>query len=158
VRSLILQLKTIIELTLECVENIAALSSQKECRDVVKKFRSRARETPTYAFTNGLAYVITLLAARSSRNVVEHGFMKVGSCSDIVNKVISERGALKDEELSYGLYGAILVYIIKKADLIASNNFGELVREALNNSTLDVKVRPVFEWIKRFAEAYIESE
>jgi len=62
------------------------------------------------------------------------------------------------ENISYGLYGAVLAYILRKAGIIESKSFAGLIRETLTKPTLEVKARPVLEWIKRFAEAYIEPE
>ena len=150
------QLKGVIELALECVENVAALVSHEKLKEVAKKFRSRAREVPAYVFTHGFVYTITLLAARSSKTLIEYGFTQSRTCSEVVTSVISQKGSL--EELGYGLYGAVLIYIISKAGFSKSKNFEELVKESLNNSILDAKAKYTLEWIRRFAEAYIEAE
>jgi len=154
---IVLSEKTIVEEALNCIELIANYASRdKEHSEIAKKFRSRARETPVYSFTHGLAYTLTLLAARSSKSLLENGLLEAQSCKDIVERVLTSKGS--SEEISYGLYGAVLLFILKRGRIIESKTFTELVREALTKPALEVKARPVLEWIKRFAEAYIEAE
>lgn len=154
---IVLSEKTIVEEALNCIELIANYASRdKEHSEIAKKFRSRARETPVYSFTHGLAYTLTLLAARSSKSLLENGLLEAQSCKDVVEHVLASKGS--SEEISYGLYGAVLLYVLKRGRIIGSKTFNELVREALTKPALEVKARPVLEWIKRFAEAYIEAE
>jgi CRISPR type III-B/RAMP module-associated protein Cmr5 len=154
---IVLSEKTIVEEALNCVEFVANYASRsKEDSEIARKFRSRARETPVYSFTHGLAYTLTLLAARSSKSLLEYGLLEAQSCKDVVERVFASKRS--SEEVSYGLYGAILLYVLERGKIIESKTFPELVREALTKPALEVKAKPVLEWIKRFAEAYIEAE
>jgi hypothetical protein len=87
---------------------------------------------------------------------LENGLLEAQSCKDVVERVLASKGS--SEEISYGLYGAVLLYVLKRGRIIGSKTFNELVREALTKPALEVKARPVLEWTKRFAEAYIEAE
>lgn len=150
--------RIIVAEALNCVESIASYAP----KDVAKGFRSRAREMPVYSFTHGLLYALTLLAARSSKSPLEYGLSESQSCRELVEHLLSrasrgaeERGA---EEISYGLYGAVVLYILKRTGAIESKTFSDLVKELLTKPALEVKARPTLEWVKRFAEAYIEVE
>jgi hypothetical protein len=114
---------------------------------------------PVYSFTHGLLYVLTLLAARSSKSLVEYGLSESQSCRELVERLlsgVSREGGV--EEISYGLYGAVVLYILKRTGAIESKTFSDLVKELLAKPALEVKARPTLEWVKRFAEAYIEVE
>jgi CRISPR type III-B/RAMP module-associated protein Cmr5 len=142
----------------ECVELVAELGKVKDGSNIVSGFRTRARSIPSVLFTNGFTYTITLLAARSSRSLIELGFRD--SCKSIVDeatKMFNEKKADK-EETSYGLYGALLVYLLRKIGAIKALNFKELVTESIGNTALDLKAWQVVEWVKRFAEAFIEEK
>lgn len=147
--------RIIVAEALNCVESIASYAP----KDVAKGFRSRAREMPVYSFTHGLLYALTLLAARSSKSLLEYGLSESQSCRELVERLLSrvsrERGV---EEISYGLYGAVVLYILKRTGAIESKTFSDLVKELLAKPALEVKARPTLEWVKRFAEAYIEVE
>jgi hypothetical protein len=43
-------------------------------------------------------------------------------------------------------------------EAIKASNFKELVTESIDNTALDLKAWQVIEWVKRFAEAYIEEK
>jgi len=147
--------RIIVAEALNCVESIASYAP----KDVAKGFRSRAREMPVYSFTHGLLYALTLLAARSSKSLLEYGLSESQSCRELVERLLSrvsrERGV---EEISYGLYGAVVLHILKRTGAIESKTFSDLVKELLAKPALEVKARPTLEWVKRFAEAYIEVE
>jgi len=119
-------------------------------------FRARARSVPTDIAVHGITYALTVLAARSNYKAIEVG-LTASECAEVVEKV---REVLKDadnEELSYGTYGAVVIFIMKSAGMIKSNNFEELIRETLKDPLLRLKARTVFDWVKRFSEAYIPS-
>jgi CRISPR type III-B/RAMP module-associated protein Cmr5 len=148
----------IVKDVVECVELVANLSKVKGGSEIASKLKTRARSIPSVLFTNGFTYTITLLAARSSRSLIELGFRD--SCKAMVDeavKMFNERRA-DEEETSYGLYGALLVYLLRKMRAIKASNFKELVTESIGNTALDLKAWQVVEWVKRFAEAYIEEK
>jgi CRISPR type III-B/RAMP module-associated protein Cmr5 len=144
--------RIIVTEALNCVESIASYAF----KDVAKGFKSRAREMPVYSFTHGLLYALTLLAARSSKSLLEYGLSESQSCRELVERLLSREGGV--EEISYGLYGAVVLYILKRTGAIESKTFSDLVKELLAKPELEVKARPILEWVKRFAEAYIEVE
>jgi len=135
--------------TISCVELISGLNPS-----IAKKFRARARAIPTLVFTNGFAYTITLLAARSSKSLIELGFRE--NCKSIVDEATKFR--VDDEELSYGLYGAILLHLLRKMGALKAVNFREVVAESLRDIAVDMKAMQVVEWLKRFTEAYIAEK
>jgi CRISPR type III-B/RAMP module-associated protein Cmr5 len=143
----------------ECIELVANLSStgEKGGEKVASGFRARARSIPSTLFTNGFTYTATLLAARGSRRLAELGFRN--SCRSIVDEVVNvmRRGGADAEELSYGLYEAILIYLLRSVGAVRATNFRDLITESIGNTALDLRASQVAEWIKRFAEAYIEK-
>jgi CRISPR type III-B/RAMP module-associated protein Cmr5 len=142
----------------ECVELVANLGNVMEKgSEIARRFRARARSIPSALFTNGFTYTVTLLVARSSRSLIELGFRD--NCKAIVDeavKMFSEKKA-DEEETSYGLHGAILVHILRKMGAVKASNFRDLVTESIANTALDLKAWQVVEWLKRFAEAFIEE-
>jgi len=148
----------IVKDVVECIELVADLGKVKDGSEIASGFRTRARSIPSVLFTNGFTYTITLLAARSSRSLIELGFRD--SCKAIVNEAAKmfNEGRADEEETSYGLYGALLVYLLRKMEAIKASNFKELVTESIDNTALDLKAWQVIEWVKRFAEAYIEEK
>ena len=148
----------IVKDVVECIELVAGLGKVEGGSEIASRFKTRARSIPPVLFTNGFTYTITLLAARSSRSLIELGFRD--SCKAMVDeavKMFNERRA-DEEETSYGLYGALLVYLLRRTGAIKASNFKELVTESIGNTALDLKAWQVVEWVKRFAEAYIEEK
>jgi len=144
---------------MEILECIKAIDDYKaKGKDAVAGgFRSRSRETPTYIYTHGLPYAITLLAARSSKSLLENGLLQdTATCRDVVERVLSMEN--DEKKASYGLYGALVLYIMKREGLIKSRTFSDLVKEMLQNPTIEAKSKPIFEWFKRLSEAYFKIE
>lgn len=129
--------------------------NEKVDKDVLRSFRARARSIPSDMFMHGFIYTITLLAARSSRSILEKGLKEV-DCKNIVKEISSLKGVGSDER-GYGLYGAMILYILKRLNALKSETFNDLIREASGNSVIEFKTRIVLEWLKRFSEAYIEE-
>ncbi|MCC6055669.1 MAG: type III-B CRISPR module-associated protein Cmr5 [Desulfurococcaceae archaeon] len=148
----------IVKDVVECIELVADLGKVKGGSEIASRFRTRARSIPSVLFTNGFTYTITLLAARSSRSFIELGFRD--SCKAIVDEAVKmfNEGRADKEEVSYGLYGALLVYLLRRMGATKTSNFKELVTESIGNIALDLKAWQVIEWVKRFAEAYIEEK
>jgi len=145
--------KKVVESSMKCIN---LLVSRYSDADFLKNFRARARSVPADVAVHGITYALTVLAARSNYRAIEVGLI-ASECVGVVERV---REVLKDassEELSYGAYGAVVVYVMKSAGMIKSNNFKELIEETLRDPLLRLKARMVFEWVKRFSEAYIPS-
>lgn len=137
--------KMIVPILVDCVEKISQSKS-------AKRFKSRARDLPTDLFTRGLAYTLTYIAARSSATLVEIG-LTVNSCDELISNL--EKSNVDEEELGYALYGALILFSIKKMGLLRKTRFADIVKEALSNHVLDHYAMIVAEWTKRLAEAYI---
>jgi len=149
-------MKEVISEALSCIESLVGGRNPKE--EILQRFRTRARSIPADLYIHGLAYTLTIIAARSSKDALEKGLtgMTGMKCVDVIKSVEGMFGSV--EEKSYGIYGAIITYLLKKAEIIKSNTFKELINEVLNNYVIDLRAREVFEWLKRFAEAYIPGE
>jgi len=145
-------LSEVVKYCLSCIE---ALINEKVDKDVLRSFRARARSIPSDMFMHGFIYTITLLAARSSRSILEKGLKEV-DCKNIV-KEISSLKELGYDARGYGLYGAMILYILKRLNALKSETFNDLIREASGNPVIEFKTRIVLEWLKRFSEAYIEE-
>jgi len=145
-----------LEKAVECIEQISQLASLNEDgKEILNGFRSRAESMPSIFFTHGFAYTMVLLAARSSKELMELGFKN--SCKEIVDeikKIWNEKRYSRDE-LSYGLYGASILLLLHKAGNIKTKEFSNVLKEAIKDPTIDLKAMQIFEWIKRLAEAYI---
>lgn len=146
--------KDIVNLALECIEsciNIWGPDSEE-----LKRLRARARSIGSEYMSKGLAYTITLLAARSNREAIEVG-LNANSCKDVVDGIqkLREQHRLGLEELSYALYGAILAFMVKKLGLTNAVTFGDFLRHALSSPALELRVFSIIEWIKRMTEAYV---
>jgi len=120
-------------------------------------FRTRARSIPTLVFTNGVAYAITFLVAKSSRTAIEIG-LKASSCEEAITNAYNtaKEAKIKDtDELGYWLYSAVISYIMKHTGITNATSFKNLIEEFIGNPASGLKARIVFEWTKRFTEAYI---
>jgi CRISPR type III-B/RAMP module-associated protein Cmr5 len=146
-------MKEVISEALSCIESLVSGRNSKE--EILQRFRTRARSIPADLYIHGLAYTLTIIAARSSKDALEKGLTGM-KCVDVIKSVEGMFNGV--EEKSYGIYGAIITYLLKKAEIIKSNTFKELINEVLNNYVIDLRAREVFEWLKRFAEAYIPGE
>lgn len=129
-------------------------------RDVLRSFRSRARESPALMFSRGLAYAIVYVASRSSETVFGIAFNARG-CADLCARLREHAGAeeIRAEELGYALYGALLTFAIKAYGIVVEAGSGDLFKSLvevfLRDPVANAKAFEVAEWIKRFAEAYI---
>lgn len=146
-------MESVVESSMKCINLLVSRSANAE---FLRSFRARARSVPTDIAVHGITYALTVLAARSSYKAIEAGLI-ASECAEVIEKVREVLKSADSEELSYGTYGAIVVYIMKSAGMIKSNNFEELIRETLKDPLLRLKARMVFEWVKRFSEAYIPS-
>ncbi|MCS7111680.1 MAG: type III-B CRISPR module-associated protein Cmr5 [Ignisphaera sp.] len=153
--------KLMVEQVFSCINSIIErYAGSKNRAGVVKRFRARARSLPQEVFSRGLAYTLVYIAARSSRDAVERGLEeKITECRDVVNSVgeLADKTNMGEEELSYALYGAVILYLAKRLGIVKLNRLESIVCEALNNVVLEVKMWPVIDWLKRVAEAYISE-
>lgn len=141
-------MKNVVEKCLECIER---LTSNRNAEKVLKGFRARARSIPAEAAIRGTAYALTLIAARGSKEAIEIG-LSAGNCGDVVSSIVGKN--IDSEELSYWVYSAIVAYVMKSSGMVSSKNFKDLIKESMSSS-VDIKAKMVFEWVKRLAEAYI---
>jgi len=145
-------LESVIRNSMECVNLL--VTDFKHPGRVLEGFRARARSIPTDVAVHGVTYALTLIAARSNYKAIEVG-LRAGGCKEAIEGV---REVLKDadtEELSYGVYGAVVAYVMKSSGIVKSTSFRELIEETLRDPSLRLKAMMVFEWVKRFSEAYI---
>ena len=159
------EVKSEMKLALDFVTTLA-----EKCEDDVKsKFRARARDLVSYVYFQGTTYTLAVAAARSSARAVEEGLNK--NIDDIM-KMCSDRDYAKKlglsgaEEISYALYGAALLYILKSLGVIPKQEAqkeGDALKGVLeylltspNRARyIDLIASKVAEWLKAFAEAYI---
>jgi len=147
-------MNSVLEKVVECIEQISQLASLNEDgKEILSGFRSRAESMPSIFFIHGFAYTMVLLAARSSRELMELGFKN--SCKEIVDEIKKIREKYRKDELSYGLYGATILLLLHEAGNIKTKEFSSVLKEAIKDPTIDLKAMQIFEWIKRLAEAYI---
>jgi CRISPR type III-B/RAMP module-associated protein Cmr5 len=142
--------KVIVSNALECIENIIRNISNERAK---RSFRSRARDIPSDLFTRGPTYTMVYIAARSNVHSLNIAFA-ASDCKQIVEYI--NKSDMKPEEKGYALYGAVVIHILKQIGLIKARNFTELINETLTNPVLYNYFNAIAEWIKRFAEGYIE--
>lgn len=144
-----------------CFDQITSDSSRTALDlEALKSFRARAREIPTLLFSRGLPYTIVYIASRSDKRT----FIEVrnaSNCNDLLKKVkeiISQRRAEeKAEEKGYIMYGALLTFALTREGAFTNaERFSDIINEAYN-PIVDTKAQHVAEWLKRLAEAYVES-
>lgn len=145
--------------SLECVDklvkSIGGLNKERKER-ILDSFRTRARTVPTYVFTRGVAYALTFIAARGSSEAVVKG-LTATSCEQAINDVIEKARNIGEDELGYWLYSSVIAYVMKSAKIVSSSTFKDLIKEVMENPAVNFKAKGVFEWVKRFAEAYISG-
>jgi len=147
-----------LEEVVNCIEQVTNIRlSSKKGAEILKGFRTRARSIPTTLFTRGLAYTTILISSRSSSRLVELGLLK-NSCEEIASEVARQSEEYDVEKLSYGLYGAVILFLLRKGGVITSTKLSDMLREVVRDSSIDSKATTVFEWIKRLAEAYIAEK
>ncbi|MEM4620986.1 MAG: type III-B CRISPR module-associated protein Cmr5 [Desulfurococcaceae archaeon] len=145
--------KLLLDLILECINQITSKCGSST--DIVKKVRSRARSIPSYSFTKGLVYSLVYIASRSSKDLVEIG-LKAQKCEDVINEIIMKK-EVGNEEKSYAIYGAILLYIAKELNIVNGNRFDDIICDITKSPVAEIKMWSVLDWFKRFAEAYIRE-
>ena len=126
---------------------------------VKKSLRARARNMAADIYYQGVAYTIAVCAARSRREAVEWGLFSEGG-EDIV-KGVSKYIAHEDREgLSYAIYGATILYLLKQLGFFErAQSLEEVLREALEKAHLiNERAGQVALWIKRLAEASFPVE
>lgn len=144
--------KSVAKLVLECVDALVS-SNENSLKGVVEKTRTRARSMPEEAFARGLAYALTFTASKGGKDTVETG-LKASKCEDIISTIAGKHAS--EEELSYGLYGAIILYIAKNAGIIKGDKFEQVIYEILEKpAVIETRMWNVLDWFKRVAEAYI---
>ncbi|MEM1741591.1 MAG: type III-B CRISPR module-associated protein Cmr5 [Desulfurococcaceae archaeon] len=137
---------------LECINQIT--SKYGSSTDIARKIRSRARSIPAYSFTKGLVYSLVYIASRSSKDLVEIG-LKAQKCEEIIVKIMEDK--MSNEEKSYAIYGAILLYIAKKLNIVKGEGFDEIICDITRSPVAEIKMWSVLDWFKRFTEAYIHE-
>ena len=148
--------KELIDTVIECIEEFTkAYERSVRC---LRSLRTRARTLPSDLFSQGLAYVLTLTAARSAREFIELG-LSSESCSDVIGRADDLRRKLGvgDEEFGYAIYGALLAFILKKLGVVKEVTFADLVRSSISNPVRENMALEVAGWLKRMVEAYIHE-
>ncbi len=145
--------KLLLDSILECTNQI--ISKYNSSSEIAKKIRTRARSMPEYSFTRGLAYTIVFIASKSSKDLVETG-LTAQKCEDVINK-IKESKIGSEEEESYAIYGAVLLYIAKKLGIVKGNKFEGIVYDVMRSPVVEIKMWSVLDWLKRVTEAYIHE-
>lgn len=134
----------------ECFEE---LISRIKDDDLLKSFRSRARDMPTEIFSKGLTYALILSASRGDLNTLQKTLI-MEKCSDIIDA----SSKLEREAFGYTLYASILLYVLRNMGEKLGATFKEVLQNTVNNYIVAKKAFLVADWIKRFSEAYIKTK
>ncbi len=149
--------KKIVTEILDCIESI--IKNISKDNETIKSFRTRARDIPLYLFMRGPTYTMVYIAARSNVYILNKAF-KASNCEELIMSVIGRDQKfmrMGSDKKGYALYGAVVIYVLKRLNLIKAGSFTELINETLNNPALYSYLSAISEWIKRFAEGYIEA-
>lgn len=158
--------KDLVSEILTCIDTVKKTLEQDK-KDVLKAFRTRAREAPSIIFTNGLTYTIVYMASRSSAEAVELGLSK-SKCEEVLNDLlIKHKGDVGVEKFSHALYISLFSYLLNKAVSIqhpsdkavsaSTSKFTAFVDRSLKDPVLERTALDISEWMKRIAEALIPS-
>ena len=134
---------------IECTKAIEELIDNPDIR---KKYAQRARSLHTHIFSLGAAHVVSITAARSSRNAVETG-LQLDDCRQVVERI--KATSLGPEEKSYALYGAVLLYALRKLGYLQSTTLADALLELIGAASDTMAYRQA-DWLKRLAEAYFK--
>ncbi|MEL9991501.1 MAG: CRISPR-associated protein Cmr5 [Thermoproteus sp.] len=139
---------SVVDLVVECTKAVGKLEDD----DLKRGYAQRARRFATDMFTLGPAYVVAVVAARSSAEAVSAG-ATAPTCEEVVKVVAGTKGST--EEKSYAIYGAVLLYVLKKMGLVTKTDLSDIVLE-LQDPLLHFRAYQAAEWVKRMAEAYFK--
>ncbi len=147
-----------VEIAIECTKAIKSLveeelkKNNKKPGEVAELYAQRTRRFLTDLYTLGLAHVIAISAARSSAELVEKG-LTAKNCEEVARSMLSAK--LEEDKASYALYGAVLLYALKRGGHIDAENFADALAAA-NDPALNLISYRYGEWLKRLAEAYFK--
>ncbi|MEM1598021.1 MAG: type III-B CRISPR module-associated protein Cmr5 [Pyrobaculum sp.] len=137
-----------LELALRCVEAV-----ERRCSGEARAaFRTRARQIASDLYYVGAAYVVAVLAARSSE-----GDIFRGDDLDAAVKRICESDKSREEK-GYALYGVCLREGLKTLGISVdglSTTLRQLKRQA---GLVEARLYEYVDWLKKLAEAKFEKE
>lgn len=147
----------VVKSILGCIDEL--MHSYESRKDVISGFRTRARTAPQEAFSRGLAYALVYIASKSNVEVLMKGLTE-DKCSDVIKQVMN----IGVDEVPYGLYGAVLLHVLKKAGIIEAQItsetkevFTEIITKIIDDPSIEAKSWLVLDWLKRITEAYIHD-
>ncbi|WP_193322796.1 type III-B CRISPR module-associated protein Cmr5 [Pyrobaculum calidifontis] len=138
-----------VEVAIECTKAVAEAADG----DVRRRYAQRCRAFHAEIFTLGVAHVVALAAARAGAKAVEAG-LRHSTCGEVVKAALAEAGG--PEEKSYGLYGAVLLYAMRRRGYVKSTTLLDALGE-LKDPALNAAAYRAAEWLKRLAEAYFKA-
>ncbi len=141
----------VVSTLVDCFEHFSRALEEGQARAL----RARARDMPAELVSKGFSYVMVLTAARGDLDVVRLGLTST-SCRDLV-ELVRKKG-LGGDDAGYALYGALLLLSLRKSGVISGGSFADIVKSSLNDPTLNQVAYAIMDWVKRFAEAYLERE
>ena len=141
------------KLAIECVEELAKRATPGD--ELRRRFRARARQLHSDLYYQGVAYVVAIAAARSEKADVLEKALQLADCKSFIELALGQKA--KAEELSYLLYGGMMLAALKKQGVVSSTALADLLKNELldpRKASLAGSVALKFaEWAKRMAEA-----
>ncbi|MEZ0248074.1 MAG: type III-B CRISPR module-associated protein Cmr5 [Thermoproteus sp.] len=137
-----------LEKALRCVEAV-----ERHCPGEVRAaFRTRARQMASELYYVGAAYVMAVLAARSSEKDIFRD-----EALDAAVRSICESKSSKEEK-GYALYGVCLRDALKELGLPADGLSSTLRQLRKMAGLVEARLYEYADWLKKLAEAKFETE
>ncbi len=149
-----LDLRKIVEYSSYCINCIASMN-----KDLAGRVRTRARQLFQVLTYQGLPYLFAYVGGKAGERSLQTLYeilQKGGNPSDISKKLAEsiKNLRLSEEDASYALYGASMMYILSK---ITGRDFKKSLEELVYSYGFDKLIQKVSyeiaKWLKFFAEA-----
>jgi len=148
-----------LDLAIRCIETLKRVFSEEQ--EILKRFRSRARDVPSSIYYGGLTYAIAYIASKASKEKASGIDLMTEALGGQDIDALFQRWKSNEyiEKEAYELYGACLMRAIREvAKLDGVNDLISLLK-VLNDPGRQVivtnKVLEFAELLKRLAEASI---
>ncbi|MGC8597817.1 MAG: type III-B CRISPR module-associated protein Cmr5 [Thermocladium sp.] len=150
-----------LNLAIKCIDALKQVFSNNG--DVMKGFRSRARDVPSSLYYDGILYTIAYVASKASKNnksgneLLMQAFME----SDVAALFREWNKKEYVEKEAYELYGACLMRALKElAELDNAKDLTDILKILNDSGTrviIEGKVLEFTEWLKRLTEAIVQG-
>ncbi|NPA69899.1 MAG: type III-B CRISPR module-associated protein Cmr5 [Crenarchaeota archaeon] len=149
-------LRKIVEYSSYCINCVASMDKQRE---LARRVRTRARQLFQVLTYQGLPYLFAYVGGKAGERSLQSLYdvlQRGGNPSDVGRELAEniKNLRLSEEDASYALYGASMIYILSK---ITGRDFKKRLEELVYDYGFDKLIQKVSyevaKWLKFFAEA-----